>query len=135
MALCLAESLLECGGFDPVDQLRRYVRWYRDGHWSSTGACFDIGNATRAALERFERTGEPFPGDAAPDAAGNGTLMRLAPLVLYFGSVEHAADSARTTHGAPQALDATRAFAAVLLRELTGEVVGLGALPPEGEAV
>src|SRR3954471_12565967 len=52
MALCLAESLVERRGFDPVDQLQRYVRWYREGHWSSTGRCFDIGNATRAALER-----------------------------------------------------------------------------------
>lgn len=43
MALCLAESLIESGGFDPVDQLKRYVRWYRKGRWSSTGRCFDIG--------------------------------------------------------------------------------------------
>src|SRR4051812_17438769 len=84
MALCLAESLVEQLGFDPVDQLERYVCWYRDGHNSSTGRCFDIGGATRAALERFERTREPYPGDAAPDAAGNGPLMRLAPVVLAF---------------------------------------------------
>src|SRR6266545_7956250 len=43
MALCLAESLIECHGFDPVDQLERYVRWWRNGHFSSTGRCFDIG--------------------------------------------------------------------------------------------
>jgi ADP-ribosyl-[dinitrogen reductase] hydrolase len=46
MALCLAESLIEKRGFDPVDELERYVRWYRDGHLSSTGVCFDIGHAT-----------------------------------------------------------------------------------------
>ena len=50
MALCLAESLIECGGFEPRDQLERYVRWWRQGHLSSTGRCFDIGTATRAAL-------------------------------------------------------------------------------------
>src|SRR5215218_10823652 len=116
MALCLAESLIECRGFDPIDQLRRYVRWYREGHWSSTGRCFDIGNATRAALERFERTGEPFPGDAAPDAAGNGPLMKLAPVVLAFvdrpqDAVRFACESARTTHGAVEARDACRYFA------------------------
>jgi ADP-ribosyl-[dinitrogen reductase] hydrolase len=44
MALCLAESLIECKGFDPVDQMRRYLRWYREGHLSSNGRCFDIGN-------------------------------------------------------------------------------------------
>jgi ADP-ribosylglycohydrolase len=120
MALCLAESLLECGGFDPVDQLERYVRWYRDGHWSSIGRCFDIGNATRDALERFERTREPYPGDADVNAAGNGPLMKLAPVALAFASdpavaIERAGESARTTHGAPEAVDAARAFCAVLL--------------------
>src|SRR3712207_2672852 len=125
MALCLAESLVEEGGFDPVDQLRRYVRWYRDGHLSSTGRCFDIGNATRAALRRFERTGEPYPGDAAPDAAGNGPLMKLAPVTLAFAhdveeAVRCAALSARTTHGDPRAVDAARQFAAMLVRALNG---------------
>jgi ADP-ribosyl-[dinitrogen reductase] hydrolase len=50
MALCLAESLLACGAFDAADQMRRYVRWYREGYMSATGRCFDIGNTTRAAL-------------------------------------------------------------------------------------
>jgi ADP-ribosyl-[dinitrogen reductase] hydrolase len=123
MALCLAESLVETRTFDPVDQLRRYVRWYREGHWSSTGRCFDIGNATRAALHRFEQTGEPFPGDAAPAAAGNGPLMKLAPVVLAYASrpaeaIRFAGESARTTHGAPEAVDASRAFASLLLGAL-----------------
>ena len=43
MALCLAESLIECKGFDAADQMRRYARWWREGHLSSIGACFDIG--------------------------------------------------------------------------------------------
>jgi ADP-ribosyl-[dinitrogen reductase] hydrolase len=123
MALCLAESLVECEGFDPVDQLERYVRWFRDGHWSSTGACFDIGNATRAALRRFEETGEPFPGDADPNAAGNGPLMKLAPVPLAFAlkpelALQRAGESARTTHGAPEAVDAARYFAARLITAL-----------------
>src|ERR1700704_2799522 len=32
MALCMAESLVECQGFDPSDQMERYLRWYRHGH-------------------------------------------------------------------------------------------------------
>jgi ADP-ribosyl-[dinitrogen reductase] hydrolase len=66
MTLCLAESLIECGGFDAADQMRRYVRWYRGGHLSSTARCFDIGNTTRAALERFEATGDPWCGSNDP---------------------------------------------------------------------
>jgi ADP-ribosylglycohydrolase len=72
MALCLAESLIECQGFDPRDQMQRYVRWYRDGHLSSTGICFDIGNTVGAALGAFEHTGEPFSGLTDPHSAGNG---------------------------------------------------------------
>lgn len=130
MALCLADSLLARRAFDPVDQLERYVGWYRRGERSATGRCFDIGNATRAALERFERTGEPYPGDVARDAAGNGPLMKLAPVVMAFGrdrelAREAAVLSARTTHGAAQARDAARWFAALLVRALDGDV------PPE----
>lgn len=125
MALCLAESLLETGRFDAVDQLQRYVRWYREGHWSSTGRCFDIGMATREALHRFERTGEPWCGSPDPQKAGNGSLMRLAPVVLFFAdepaqAVTRAGDSSRTTHQAPAAVDACRYFAALLVDVLRG---------------
>jgi ADP-ribosylglycohydrolase len=125
MALCLADSLLELGRFDPVDQLERYVRWWKDGYLSSTGTCFDIGRATRLALQRFRKTGEPYPGDADPEAAGNGPLMKLAPIPMAFvkkpkAAERYAVESARTTHGAPQALDATRFFAGVLVEALNG---------------
>ena len=125
MALCLAESLIERKGFDPVDQLTRYCRWYRDGHLSSTGHCFDIGNTVRAALERFERTGEPYPSPTDPRSAGNGSLMRLAPVLLFFAqnpkeAIARAADSSRTTHGAEEAVDACRYFAGLLFGALHG---------------
>src|SRR6266498_3882514 len=125
MALCLAESLIECGGFDAADQMRRYVRWYREGHMSSTGGCFDIGNTTRAALQRFENTGDPWCGSNHPSTAGNGSIMRLAPVVLAFATspskaIEMAARSSRTTHGARDAVDGCRYLAALLLGALGG---------------
>jgi len=125
MALCLAESLLERNGFDPVDQLQRYVRWYRQGHHSSIGRCFDIGNAVRAALERFERTGEPSCGSTDPHTAGNGSLMRLAPIPLFFMqdpevAIARAADSSRTTHGVAEAVDACRYYAGLMIGALQG---------------
>src|SRR5687768_14661522 len=127
MALCLADSLIERGGFDPADQMRRYVRWWREGHRSSRpGNCFDIGNTVRAALARFERTGEPFAGSTDETSAGNGSLMRLAPVPLFYApnplhTIDRAADSSRTTHGAVEAVDACRYFAALLVGALRGE--------------
>ena len=125
MALCLATSLVECGGFDPGDQMRRYVRWMRDGYLSSTGSCFDIGNTVLGALSRFLRHGEPYAGSTDPRAAGNGSLMRLAPVPMFFASdpaeaITKAADSSRTTHGAPEAVDACRYYAGLLVGALRG---------------
>src|SRR4051812_3843246 len=59
LALCLAESILDTGGHDPSDQLRRYLLWCDCGYLSSNGRCFDIGTTTSSQLERFRRTGEP----------------------------------------------------------------------------
>lgn len=124
MALCLAESLVE-SGFDPVDQLRRYVRWWREGHLSSTGRCFDIGIQTSQALRTFEETGEPFPGPTDPSKAGNGSLMRLAPVPIRYATdperaVGLAGESSRTTHGAATCVDACRYYAALIVGALHG---------------
>lgn len=125
MALCLAASLVETGGFDPADQMKRYVNWHRKGYMSSTGHCFDIGNTVSAALYRFEQTGEPYSGATDPMSAGNGSIMRLAPVPMAYAedeptAVQKAADSSRTTHGATEAVDACRLYTAVLVRALHG---------------
>lgn len=125
MALCLAESLVECGGFDPHDQMQRYLRWFRSGYWSATGTCFDVGRTTRAALEAFERTGEPRSGPTDARSAGNGSLMRLAPVVLHAHpdpvlARRLAAESSRTTHRAPEAVECCELFALLLSRALAG---------------
>lgn len=126
MALCLAESLTHCKGFEPADQMRRYLKWLNEGHQSSTGYAFGIGNTIYRALVRFEETGEPFCGSTDPHTAGNGCLMRLAPVPLFFAddpakALAMAAESARTTHGAPTCLDACRYFAGLIVGALHGE--------------
>ncbi len=125
MALCLAASLIERQGFDAEDQMRRYVRWRREGYMASNGRCFDIGRTVSSALSRYERTGEPFAGSTDPNSAGNGSLMRLAPVPLYFAADPHeaiamSADSSRTTHGAREAVDACRYFAGLLVGVVSG---------------
>jgi ADP-ribosylglycohydrolase len=125
MALCLAESLIECQGFDPVDQLKRYVRWWREGHLSSTGTCFDIGMTTSKALRRFEKTGEAYCGSSCSSAAGNGCIMRLAPVPLFYENkaqeaIQRSADSSRTTHGAEEAVDACRYLGALIVGAVNG---------------
>jgi len=125
MALCLGTSLVEQRGFDPADQMSRYCRWADYGYLSSTGTCFDIGTTTVRSLRRYQRDGNPYAGSSDPTLAGNGCLMRLAPIPMYFcpqlETVEQcAANSARTTHGATECIDACRLFARIVCRALLG---------------
>jgi ADP-ribosyl-[dinitrogen reductase] hydrolase len=81
--------------------MTRYVRWWREGYLSSTGTCFDIGNTVAAALRAFEKTGEPFSGSTHEQSAGNGSLMRLAPIPIFYVSrpedaIAMAGESSRT---------------------------------------
>ena len=126
MALCLATSLVECDGFDAADQMQRYWSWYREGYLSSTGVCFDIGNATRQALHRYHATGNPYSGSSDPGSAGNGSIMRLAPVPMFYFTepelaLHYAGESSRTTHAAAECVAACRLLADILLRALAGQ--------------
>ena len=125
MALCLAQSLVERGGFDARDQMERYCRWWRDGYLSSTGTCFDIGNTVKEALSAYLHSLNPISGSTARNSAGNGSLMRLGPVPLAYRrhsgrAMAAAVASSKTTHGAPECLDACRAFSGFLLAALEG---------------
>lgn len=125
MALCLAESLVRKESFDPADQMRRYTNWYKVGYMSSTGTCFDIGGATRNALHRFELTGKPYSGSTDPMTAGNGSIMRLAPVAMAYAhvpedAVHYAGLSSRTTHGATESVEACELLAAILVAGIRG---------------
>lgn len=125
MALCLAESLIHCTGFDLKDQLSRYCDWYRNGHLSSNGKHFDIGNTTRSALINFEETGDPCSGLTDPHSAGNGSLMRLAPVPLAYAktpsrAIELSGESSKTTHALDICVDACRFMSALIVGAVRG---------------
>ena len=125
LALCLAVSLLESDGFDPRDQMERYTRWQREGYLSSTGACFDIGNTVAGALRRYQESGDPYSGSTDPYTAGNGSIMRLSPVPMYYAKdlervARYSAESSRTTHGAREAVDACRLFGMMIALALRG---------------
>lgn len=125
MALCLADSLIEQKGFDPVNQLHKYVRWLREGYLSSIDECFDIGNTTLEALRKFEETQEPYCGPTDPRSAGNGSIMRLAPVPLFYAkrpldAIEKSGESSRTTHQATTAIDACRYLGALIVGAVNG---------------
>ncbi|WP_160014068.1 ADP-ribosylglycohydrolase family protein [Pseudomonas sp. 8BK] len=126
MALCLAESLLAKNGFNAKDQMGRYLNWWQWGYMSSTGQCFDIGNTVRQALLKYQQTNQPFAGSVEPDTAGNGSLMRLAPVVLFYYSsdqdiAQFTVASSCTTHSAPEATECCRLLGELLAKALAGK--------------
>ena len=135
MALALADSLISQGKLDQTDLMQRFVAWWRHGAYSCTGTCFDISITTSTALARFEATGEPLSGSVDPYSAGNGALMRLAPVVLHwFGTgsgdpadlAQLARQQGEVTHGAATSLEACAAFAEIMRFAMTA---------PNGDAV
>ena len=110
MALCLAESLLSCKGMDLADQCERYLDWWLRGSNSVTGECFDIGNTVRSALVSYRESGNPHSGPSDIYSAGNGSIMRLAPVPLFYlkssitERLERCEESSLTTHGASESI-------------------------------
>lgn len=126
MALCLADSLIACDRLDERDLLERFCRWFEDGENSSTGTCFDIGNATVAALRAYRETGDIHAASVDPRNGGNGSIMRLAAVAIrYWNDPAKLRDAARrqsaTTHPAAEPCDGSEALALILARAIEGK--------------
>ena len=88
LTFCLAETLARPGGLaaapDLADFGRRTINWLDNGYWTAHNQRFDVGGATRAAIQSLKR-GVP-PSQAGPRSEfdnGNGALMRILPLVFH----------------------------------------------------
>ncbi|MGH1469917.1 MAG: ADP-ribosylglycohydrolase family protein [Cellvibrionaceae bacterium] len=119
MALCLAHSLLFKKQFDPVDQMNRYCNWYQYGYMSSNGQCFDIGITVSIALRKYLETKEPFSGSVDESSSGNGSIMRLAPISIFYHDkyedcIRYAGESSRTTHGSAECIDSCKLLSSLL---------------------
>lgn len=124
MALCLAESLITKKGLDTKDQLERYSKWLYEGYYACGDESFGSGRTTRNTLKKFKETGQLI-ADVEPELCGNGSIMRLAPLVLYFGNSKNENEigaysfiSSTTTHTNPICTDACVTLGIVLWRAL-----------------
>jgi ADP-ribosyl-[dinitrogen reductase] hydrolase len=126
MATCLARSLVDCGGFDPTDVADRFVAWY-------ASEPFDVGTVTAAALSRI-RDGEPWDvagqrvWEDSPEGsnAGNGSVMRVAPLAVAYDTdetalVEASETSSRITHADPRCTAGCAVLALTLSRLLSDD--------------
>jgi len=86
MTLCLMDSLSRGLNYDDI--MSNFLTWYKDGSFTADGETFDVGITTCQALTRFEN-GTPALecGGCEEYDNGNGSLMRILPLLVYLRSV------------------------------------------------
>lgn len=104
LTFCLAESL--CYGYDLNDMAERFVRWQSSGYWGAHGKVFDIGMTTSRAINSLKQGIQPqLAGDFEEENNGNGSLMRILPLVFYTKELtidyryDVVKDTSSITHG------------------------------------
>lgn len=83
LTFCLAEALTQ--GFDLNTIGKNFVRWYYHNFWTPRGNVFDIGITTSQAISRLAKGKQPdLAGGFDESSNGNGSLMRILPLLFYI---------------------------------------------------
>jgi len=81
LTFCLAEALTQ--GYDLNAIGQNFVNWYFNNYWTADKEVFDVGAATGEAIVRISRGTQPeLSGDTAASSNGNGSLMRILPLMF-----------------------------------------------------
>lgn len=125
LTLCLADSLVECSGFDARDQIERYLRWMKEGSPSPDGQPGEPTPDVTRALATYQWRGQAMAGPHDPGDRSTSSLPRVLAAVAWAGpdvdaGVRLAAECSRTTHQSPVVLDACRYWGAVLDGALGG---------------
>jgi ADP-ribosylglycohydrolase len=107
MCLCLAQSLIENNGINQKDQMDKYSNWFRKGYMSSKdNVCIDIGKGTANSILQYERSGETISSMNQDRYSGNGSIMRLTPIPIFYRNktlkecLDACVKSSETTHPA-----------------------------------
>ena len=84
MSLCALDSLA-CGKFDFDDIMVKFGEWYYEDKYTPTGEMFDVGNTCSYAIDNYfvHHKSVEECGLTEERSNGNGSLMRIHPVVLY----------------------------------------------------
>lgn len=128
MMLCLADSLLIKKTIDVADLMRRFVIWWFKGYNSCNGKSVGLGGNIKNAIYAFDNK-DPYRilgGTNPAKDAGNGSLMRLAPVPIYWhDDLAKAQLAARvqtsTTHNVQECLDGSALMCYIIWQGLAGK--------------
>jgi len=129
MTWCTVESLALQPQYDTEDMAGRFVQWLTKGYMTPHDELFDIGNATREALERYrtEAVWAKFAGLTSEFSNGNGSLMRILPIAFYVQDREPeerdriVSEVSSITHRHPRSILACQIYVEIALHLLHGD--------------
>ena len=88
LTFCLAEALTQELRLENVAE--NFLKWYNEAFWTAGGVVFDIGITTEIALERLSNGHSPeYSGESDEFSNGNGSLMRILPLVFILKDLDY----------------------------------------------
>jgi len=126
LTFCLAEML--CGEYDLANLANRFINWKNHGYWTPHGSIFDIGIATRAAIGRLEKGLSPVEAGGKEESSnGNGSLMRILPLLFYVRDnsmeqrFERTKEVSSLTHRHPRSIIACFLYLEIALDLINGQ--------------
>ena len=126
MLMCLSESLIQCKGLDAKSELEKYVKWLYEGYMACGEASFGSGGTTRMALAAFLEKGQ-LVADTQPEWMGNGSVMRLAPVPLFYANKNlsevlcRSRESSITTHTNDVCMSSCALLGGIIWRALQGD--------------
>jgi ADP-ribosylglycohydrolase len=131
MGLCIADSLLAHGRLDPLDVALRFVAWWHGGYNNAfrldtsrdDRASVGLGGMIGASMSAFMRDGRAATASGDKNSSGNGSIMRLSPVPVFFSSSRRAAAAAaRTqsliTHAGEEARECAALMAAIIAKAI-----------------
>ncbi|NCC71027.1 ADP-ribosylglycohydrolase family protein, partial [bacterium] len=126
MALCLAQSLIDSKGFNLKDQCDKYINWLNNGYMSSMKNPYGVGQTILKALFMYIETKNPITKLHNNFSAGNGSIMRLAPIPLFFSNdiekaIKYSIEQSKATHIDKVCLDACGYMGGIVFGALQGE--------------
>ena len=110
LALCTADAMVN--GYNLTKVAQNFVKWLDESFWTPHGTAFDIGGTTREAINRLRSGADPvMAGGQEEMDNGNGSLMRILPILWYFEQQGHydvrtVAELSSVTHGHPRSMTA-----------------------------
>lgn len=121
MAMAIADAYITQGGFDPAAIMLNFKVWKDTGTYGTRDYVFDIGNTTSKALVEAN-VYTPYAGSSSDKASGNGSIMRVAPIMIVNHSntvraIGEAVAVSLMTHGSRDTVHYISAFVAECMED------------------